>query len=42
MMDSSALSVAVSGMQACKMIGMPECDVILAHVTTFLARYVRK
>lgn len=25
-------------MQACKMLGMPDCDVLLAQCTTYLAR----
>jgi putative ATPase len=33
-----ALTVAVSGMQAVKMIGAPECWLTLAHVTAYLAR----
>ncbi|KAI9921081.1 hypothetical protein PsorP6_000380 [Peronosclerospora sorghi] len=32
------LSMAVSAYQAAHMIGMPECDVVLAHVATMLAR----
>ena len=35
---SGALTVAVSGMQAVKMIGAPECWLHLAHVTAYLAR----
>jgi putative ATPase len=35
---SGALTVAVSGMQAVKMIGPPECWLTLAHVTAYLAR----
>jgi putative ATPase len=35
---SGALTVAVSGMQAVKMIGPPECWLALAHVTAYLAR----
>jgi putative ATPase len=35
---SGALTVAVSGMQAVKMIGPPECWLHLAHVTAYLAR----
>lgn len=36
--DPNALNVAVNTMHACKMIGMPECDVILAQCVTYLAR----
>ncbi|XP_066920649.1 replication-associated recombination protein A-like [Clytia hemisphaerica] len=36
--DPLALNQAVSAYQACHFIGMPECDVILAQVTTYLAR----
>ncbi|KAJ8687181.1 hypothetical protein QAD02_022975 [Eretmocerus hayati] len=36
--DPKALGIAVQTMQACKMLGMPECDVLLAHCTTYLAR----
>lgn len=32
--DSNALQVAISTYHACNVIGMPECDVILAHCTT--------
>ncbi len=35
---AGALTVAVSGMQAVKMIGPPECWLQLAHVTAYLAR----
>jgi putative ATPase len=35
---AGALTVAVSGMQAVKMIGPPECWLNLAHVTAYLAR----
>lgn len=34
--DSRALGVAVAGMQACEFVGLPECELNLAHVTTFL------
>ena len=30
--------IAVHTMHGCKMIGMPECDVLLAQCTTYLAR----
>nr|KAF7401882.1 hypothetical protein H0235_015218 [Vespula pensylvanica] len=36
--DPKALSIAVHTMNGCKMIGMPECDVLLAQCTTYLAR----
>lgn len=36
--DPKALGIAVHTMHACKMIGMPECDVLLAQCTTYLAR----
>ncbi|XP_051158350.1 ATPase WRNIP1-like [Leptopilina boulardi] len=36
--DTNALSVAVNTMHACKMIGMPECDVLLAQCVVYLAR----
>jgi putative ATPase len=35
---AGGLTVAVSGMQAVKMIGPPECWLQLAHVTAYLAR----
>ena len=35
---AGGLTVAVSGMQAVKMIGPPECWLHLAHVTAYLAR----
>ena len=35
---AGALTIAVSGMQAVKMIGPPECWLQLAHVTAYLAR----
>lgn len=37
MADSGALQVAVAAYQACHFIGMPECDVNLAHAVTYLA-----
>jgi len=37
MADSSALSVAVAAYQACHFLGMPECDVHLAHAAIYLA-----
>ncbi|KAJ1919467.1 Werner helicase interacting protein 1 [Mycoemilia scoparia] len=36
--DNSALPLAVAAFQACQQIGMPECDTILAHCVTYLAR----
>ncbi|XP_015189220.1 PREDICTED: ATPase WRNIP1-like [Polistes dominula] len=36
--DPKALSIAVHTMSGCKMIGMPECDVLLAQCTIYLAR----
>lgn len=35
--DPRAISVAVSGMQAVEMIGMPEAAIVLSQVTTYLA-----
>ncbi|XP_066603870.1 ATPase WRNIP1-like [Prorops nasuta] len=36
--DPKALGIAVHTMNACKMIGLPECDVILAQCTVYLAK----
>lgn len=36
--DPKALGLAVSVMNGCKMIGMPECDVLLAQCAIYLAR----
>ncbi|KAH6579345.1 hypothetical protein BASA61_010318 [Batrachochytrium salamandrivorans] len=36
--DSNALTLAMTTYQACQVIGMPECDVILAHCVTYLAQ----
>ncbi|XP_031780986.1 LOW QUALITY PROTEIN: ATPase WRNIP1-like [Nasonia vitripennis] len=36
--DPKALGVAVHTMQSCKMLGMPECDVLLAQFAIYLAR----
>ncbi|KAJ2743451.1 DNA-dependent ATPase mgs1 [Coemansia sp. BCRC 34301] len=36
--DSHALPLAVSTLHACQAIGMPECDTVLAHCATYLAR----
>ncbi|XP_014219993.1 ATPase WRNIP1-like [Copidosoma floridanum] len=38
MEDPKALGLAVNTMQACKMLGMPECDLSLAQCVTYLAR----
>lgn len=35
-----ALTLAVSAMHGCQLIGMPECDVILAHAVVYLARFL--
>lgn len=35
--DSRALPLAVAAFHACEMIGLPECELNLAHVTLFLA-----
>jgi len=35
--DSRALPLAVAGFQACDFVGLPECELNLAHVTLFLA-----
>lgn len=37
MADSAALSVAVSAYQACHFLGVPECDVHLAHAAVYLS-----
>ena len=37
MADSNALSVAVAAYQACTFLGMPECDVHLAHAAVYMA-----
>ena len=37
MADSQALGVAVAAYQACHFLGMPECDVHLAHAVTYLS-----
>jgi putative ATPase len=37
MADSSAMQVAVAAYQACHFIGMPECNVSLAHAVTYLS-----
>ena len=35
--DPQALTLAVAGMQACEMVGLPECQFALAQVVTYLA-----
>ncbi|MEM7315528.1 MAG: replication-associated recombination protein A, partial [Planctomycetota bacterium] len=35
--DPQSLSVAVSGMQACEFVGLPECQLTLSQVVTYLA-----
>ena len=37
MADSNALQVAISVYQACHFLGMPECDVHLAHAVVYLS-----
>lgn len=37
MADSNALQVAVAAYQACHFLGMPECDVHLAHAAVYLS-----
>ncbi|XP_070164057.1 ATPase WRNIP1 [Polyergus mexicanus] len=36
--DPKALGIAMHTMHGCKMIGMPECDILLAQCTIYLAR----
>ncbi|KAL6438989.1 hypothetical protein ACFW04_003781 [Cataglyphis niger] len=36
--DPKALGIAMHTMHGCKMIGMPECDVLLAQCTIYLAK----
>ncbi|KAG0345742.1 hypothetical protein BG005_001128 [Podila minutissima] len=36
--DSSALPLAIATYQACQTIGMPECDVNLAHCVAYMAK----
>ncbi|KAG0305156.1 Werner helicase interacting protein 1 [Dissophora globulifera] len=38
MADSSALPLAMATYQACQTLGMPECDVNLAHCVVYLAK----
>lgn len=35
--DPQALPIAVAGMQACEFVGLPECQLTLSQVTTYLA-----
>jgi putative ATPase len=35
--DPQALNLAVSGMQACEFVGLPECRLTLSQVTAYLA-----
>ena len=35
--DPQALLMAVAGMQACEFVGLPECQLTLAHMVTYLA-----
>ena len=37
MADSNALTVAVAAYQACHFLGMPECDVHLAHAVVYMS-----
>ncbi len=37
MADSNALQVAVAAYQACRFLGMPECDVHLTHAAVYLS-----
>ena len=37
MADSNALTLAIATYQACHYLGVPECDVHLAHLVTYLA-----
>lgn len=37
MADPRALPMAVAAKEACEFVGLPECQLTLAHVTTFLA-----
>lgn len=41
MADSRALEIAVAGYQACHFLGMPECNVHLTHVVTYLSLSVK-
>lgn len=41
MADSHALQIAVAGYQACHFLGMPECNVHLTHVVTYLSLSVK-
>jgi len=35
--DNQALPLALAAYQSCQVIGMPECDIILAHCAVYLA-----
>lgn len=37
MADSQALPIAVACMQACDLVGLPECQINLSHVTVYLS-----
>ncbi len=41
MADSRALEIAIAGYQACHFLGMPECNVHLTHVVTYLSLSVK-
>ncbi|MCD8028323.1 MAG: replication-associated recombination protein A [Erysipelotrichaceae bacterium] len=41
MADSRALEIAIAGYQACHYLGMPECNVHLTHVVTYLSLSVK-
>lgn len=41
MADSRALEIAVAGYQACHFLGVPECNVHLTHVVTYLSLSVK-
>jgi len=41
MADSHALQIAIAGYQACHFLGMPECNVHLTHVVTYLSLSVK-
>ena len=41
MADSRALEIAIDGYQACHFLGVPECNVHLTHVVTYLSLSVK-
>lgn len=41
MADSRALEIAIAGYQACHFLGVPECNVHLTHVVTYLSLSVK-